>query len=274
MDMSTVLEIRSALPSHVTLKPQATSGWLRPSAGLWLLPLGRLFAQWKGERKALSSKYHWTTESTSCSELLSKSSPGLLWFHLGTQWCSSTHLILAVLWETKDEHVGNPTKTNAMATLPGRGHNITLSRHYSYSEIIILFWNDESLEASMWKQFSLEKVKQMSLVMALPPETTAGLALNELSEKPQGETWSALSGSRQELALVMNPDDSSARISAYHMIVLLIKRPCVLGKLKKSTLSVGAKADKVFLETLCGWGHPSSMSCVTLAFGKIERCPA
>lgn len=40
----------------------------------------------------------------------------------------------------------------------------------------------------MWKQFSLEKVKQMSLVMALRPETTAGLALNGLSEKPQGET--------------------------------------------------------------------------------------
>lgn len=40
----------------------------------------------------------------------------------------------------------------------------------------------------MWKQFSLEKVKQMSLVMGLPPETTTGLALNGLSEKPQGET--------------------------------------------------------------------------------------
>lgn len=36
------------------------------------------------------------------------------------------------------------------------------------------------------------------------------------------------------------------------MIMLLIKRPRVLGKLKKSTLSVGAKADKVFLETLGG----------------------
>ena len=31
------------------------------------------------------------------------------------------------------------------------------------------------------------------------------------------------------------------------MIVLLIKRPCVPGKLKKSTLSVEAEADKVFL---------------------------
>lgn len=267
--MSTVLEIRSVLPSHVTFKPQATSGWLRPSTGLWLLPLGRLFPQWKGERKALSSKYHWTTESTSCFQLLSKSGPGLLWFHLGTQWCSSAHLILAVLWETKDEHVGSPTRANAMATLPRRGLNITLSRHYSYSELIILFWNDHSLETSMWKQFSLEKVKQMSLVMALPPETTKGLALNGLSEKNQGETWSSLSGSRQGLALVMNTDDFSARISAHHMIMLLIKRPCVLGILKKSTLSVGAKAGKVFLEKLGSWGHPSSMSCVTLAFGKI-----
>lgn len=272
--MSTVLEIRSVLPSHGTLKPQATSGWLRPSAGLWLLPLGRLFAQWKGERKALNSKYHWTTESTSCFQLLSKSGPGLLWFHLGTQWCSSAHLILAVLWETKDEHVGNLTRANALAMLPSRGHNITLSRHYSYSEIIILFWSDHSLETSMWKQFSLEKVKQMSLVMGLPPETTTGLALNGLSEKPQGETWSSLSGSRQELALIMNTDDFSARISASHMIMPLIKRPCVLGKLKKPTLSVGAKADQVFLEKLGGWGHLSSMSCVALAFGKIQRCPA
>lgn len=109
-------------------QPQATSGWLRPSAGLWLLPLGRLFAQWKGELKALSSKYHWTAESTSCFQLLSKSGPGLLWFHLGTQWCPSTHLILTVLRDTKDEHVGNLAGANITAVVPNRGHSSTLSR--------------------------------------------------------------------------------------------------------------------------------------------------
>lgn len=73
----------------------------------------------------------------------------------------------------------------------------------------------------------------------------------------------------------MNTDDLSARISAYHMIMLLIKGPCVLEKkLKKSTLSAGAKADKVFLEKLGGRGHPSSMSCVTLAFGKDSKAPS
>lgn len=61
-----------------------------------------------------------------------------------------------------------------------------------------------------------------------------------------------LSSSRQELALVINTDDFSASISAHRMIVLLIKRPCVPGKLKKSTLSVEAEADKVFLEKLGG----------------------
>lgn len=68
--------------------------------------------------------------------------------------------------------------------------------------------------------------------MELPPETMMRLAVDRLLKKPRGETRSSLSGIRQELALVMNSDDFSARISAYHVIMLLIKRSCVLGKLR------------------------------------------
>lgn len=128
----------------------------------------------------------------------------LLWFHIGSQKCPSTHLILTVLWATTEWPRSDvwvtplrPTQLQLgpleVTAVPSADTVVGWKLQF-YFEMII------KKKKSKWKQLNFGKVKQILLAKKLQPETKLWLALDVKSrENSEGRQILKFRGNTKEV---------------------------------------------------------------------------